>query len=182
MKKILLFSILSILLSGLVSCRKGAKKSIENVVKDTIVPIQTNILGFELGKTTPADAEKCIFYNNWEYFTSDFEGEYGIDITSRLTFGGVSWRGVGLSFLRNKLYLIVFVKDIETPETEKVEQYEILLKNLKKKYKKAIVKKNYFEAQDGKYSVTLTYDSLKRLNLFYAIMDDKLDSIIPAEM
>lgn len=175
-KLLILFTIASILSCSSKHTNTDSVK--ESQKSDSIACIQHEFFSLELGKSSQADAIKIADSNNWEYQTSDFEGEFGIDVTSMVTFGGLSWSGMSMSFNSNKLFLVGFLDQPGEYSNEKEsERFNTILEGLKKKYKKAEIKDGYFMAQDSLYTVTLEFGLEGNLGLWYSIRADKMNTI-----
>lgn len=169
--KIIALTIMSLLVFA--SC--GQKTAKENTAlkaeADTIVPVTHTILGFEIGKTTVAEAVDIVTKNGLKYELWQDENETQMSITSIVNFGGLDWDGTSLLFVHNKVNEIIFMEDncVHTKEQE-AKRFEALAKKIQQKYSKAkyINDKNNtdgkhaLEYSDGTYKITLEIDGYGR--------------------
>lgn len=182
----------AVLLTFAASCgnkagSKTAKQSQDSIAKvDSIVPVQRNILGIELSKTTFAEAMTVCAKNAWDYEPIQNGQDNVIDIDTPIDFGGEFWTSTSVFFYKYKAYMVDFW-DMNCTHTKEQEakRFQAISKLLKKKYPKAKInaKNTALTYTDGTYYINLEIDGYGRgLMLTYGINDKKLDKVIGSDL
>lgn len=181
-----------VLLNFVASCgnkadSKTAKQGQDSIAKvDSIVPVQRNILGIELSKTTFAEAMTVCAKNAWDYEPIQNGQDNVIDIDTPIDFGGEFWTSTSVFFYKYKAYMISFW-DMNCSHTKEQEakRFQAISRLLKKKYPKAKInaKNTALTYTDGTYYINLEIDEYGRgLMLIYGIDGKKLDKAIGSDL
>lgn len=191
MKKALIFAI-TMLTATTISCGNSANNDKvaqcnDSVAKaDTIVPVQRNILGIELGKTTVAEATVLCHQTGWNFELYKDRLETCININTEVNFGDIDWSSTSIIFYKYKACNILFFeKNCTHTKAQEAERFNAIAKLLLKKYPKAKVnsENTNLTYSDGTYEFNLQIDERGfGLLLSYYITNSQCDKIIGSEL
>lgn len=169
-----------------ISCTNISKKQAKEIKADTLVSVQNNILGVELGKTTIPNATEIATKNGWQYEIFEDGSEIQVSVKTPINFGDIDWDGVDFLFLRHKAYMVLFSENNCKHNKEQEEKrFYCIAKKVIQKYPKAKIdtKDKFLKYSDGTYTIILEIDKYGRgLMLSYEINGNKIDKIIAPEL
>lgn len=158
---------------------KAKQKSVKQANKP--IPVQRNILGVELGKSTVQEAQAACLRNGWDYETVNDEYEISIDLNN-IIFGDTYWECASIIFYNYKAYQFFFFEiDCKHTKEQEEKRFKTLANQLIKKYPKAKInaRGTSLAYTDGVYEIRLEIDEYARgLQLTYSINEKKLDQVI----
>lgn len=168
------------------SCISTPQKQTKAVKADTLISVQNNILGIELGKTTISNATEIIAKSGWQYELFEDGSEVQMSINTPINFGDIDWDSVDFLFLKHKAYMALFSEsNCKHNKEQEYKRFQIIAKQLQQRYPKSKLdnKNNILTYSDSTYLVTLEIDQNNRgLMLTYEIEENKIDKIIGSEL
>lgn len=130
--------------------------------------IQRNVYGFLIGESTFTDIESRLNANSWKMSPNTIFAEtYNVVPTpEKISFGGLTWDSMTISFHKNTFYLIKFLSAGLTNET-KFQQLSAILSRKYAQYRRKYNSRNIAIFSDSNTTVELELDDSGLLSLTY---------------